>query len=268
MLFITSRTTTTRIGFSLTPATHPPRSVTPGCSSYKGPSNLDGTKVTTSMIIESEEEKGKEDKCVQFRKRYGDMGRTKQYEIKRAVRAECSNAWKSLHEKHYSSSSTSEEEIFDEDGMFQVIKDVACAHPGLRNVSSPTMIVKLLRCFRETLKRAVVQRHGKEVNSPALDILGGLLVKADFSKRKIECFLNEEESNQCNNGGTVPLVLLPTVFKRLKCIAESGFGENDILIDTTALTTHRLSTSVPKKQEVVLKFTKFVCSLSLKTASV
>ena len=32
------------------PATHLVRSVTPGCSSFKGPNNLDGTGVTPMMI--------------------------------------------------------------------------------------------------------------------------------------------------------------------------------------------------------------------------
>jgi hypothetical protein len=48
-------------------------------------------------------------------------------------------------------------------------------------------------------------------------------VKANFSKQKIDCFVNEES--------TVPFVIPPIVFKRLKFIGESSVGENEILVD-------------------------------------
>ena len=56
--------------------------------------------------------------------------------------------------------------------------------------------------------------------------LGWLLVKANFSKQKIDCFVNEES--------TVPFVIPPIVFKRLKFIGESSVGENEILVDIPA----------------------------------
>jgi hypothetical protein len=53
-----------------------------------------------------------------------------------------------MNEKH-SSTHTTGWEIFDEEGLHQVIKDVAFLHPALKNSTTPKMILRILSCFRE-----------------------------------------------------------------------------------------------------------------------